>query len=319
MAEEGGGGGGMSDAVFLVLIIIFLMVTWFLSGAAKNADIKGIFLSPPPPLGVGETIGLPGVADSPEEGGVSREETGVITDEIGVVKRELENVRGMPTSPYAGKIEIVSQQNGPLSSPGDEYVTIKAKQSNTERITISDWSLMSAVNKRTAYIKQGAEVYEPSGSSQQGPISLSPGDEAVIATKRSPIGISFRLNACTGYLDQFQDYVPQLPHNCTYPDTEARTAASSVMNDNACISFLESMNLCRMETAPPPNLSEQCRSFINSRLTYQGCVAAHRNDASFKERSWRVYLGYTEELWRDKREVLVLLDSSGKVVDSFSY
>ncbi len=317
MAEGEGGGGGMSDAVFIVLIIIFLMVSWFLSGAAKNADVKGIFLSPPPPLGVGETIGLPGVADPYDTG--NREETAAITDEIGVVKRELQNVSGMPVSSYAGKIEIVSQWNGPQSSPVDEYVLIRAKQSNTERITISDWSLMSAVNKRTAYIKEGAEVYEPSGSSDTGPIILSPGDEAVIATKRSPIGISFRLNTCSGYLDQFQDYVPQLPHHCAYPDTEVRTSATSVMNDNACISFLETMNVCRMETSPPPNLSEQCRSFITSRLTYQGCVGAHRADAGFKEREWRIYLGYSEELWRDKREVIVLLDSSGKVVDSFSY
>lgn len=315
--DKGAGGGGMSDAIFIVLVIIFLMASWFLSGAAKNADVKSIFLSPPPPLGVGESIGLPGVEDPYAT--EYRDETAAITDEIGIVKRELDVVNAMPVSSYAGKIEIVSQWSGSQNAPAEEYVVIRAKQSNTERITISDWSLMSAVNKRTAYIRQGAEVYEPVGSSATGAIVLSPGDEAIIATSRSPVGISFRVNSCSGYLDQFQEYVPQLPHNCAYPDFEVRNAASSVQNDNACINYLQTIPQCRIDVAPPPSLSEQCRSFITSRLTYQGCVASHRNDADFKERQWRVYLGQTSELWRDKREVIVLLDSAGKVVDAFSY
>lgn len=319
MAEEAkGGGGGMSDAIFIFLILIFLLVSWFLSGAFADSDAKSIFLSPPPPLGVGETIGLPGVADPySEEYG---EETAVVTDEIGVVKRELESVRGLPTSAYAGKVEIRSQWSGPSGAPHREYVIIRARDTNTERVTISDWSLMSAVNKRTAYIKQGLEMYQPGqGSASLGPITLAPGDEAVVATSRSPIGYSFRLNKCAGYLDQFQDYLPQLPHECPYPDTEARTAGVSVQNDNACISYLEGMGQCRIDAAPGANLSQDCRQFITTRLTYQGCTAAHQGDADFKSRQWRVFLGYDEELWRDKREVLVLLDSAGKVVDSISY
>lgn len=317
MAEEKEGGGGMSDAIFVVLVIVFLMVSWFLSGAAKNADVKGIFLSPPPPLGVGESIGLPSVADPYDTD--YREETAAITDEIGVVKRELDAVHGMPSSPYAGKVEIVSQWSGPQHAPADEYVVIRAKQSNTERITISDWSLMSAVNKRTAYIGQGAEIYEPTGSSAVGAIVLSPGDEAIVATTRSPIGVSFRVNACSGYLDQFQEYRPQLPHDCPYPDTEVRSAPSSVASDNTCINYLQTLGQCRIDVAPSITLSDQCRAFITSKLTYQGCVAAHRADADFKTRQWRIYVGHTSELWRDKREVIVLLDSSGKVVDAFSY
>jgi hypothetical protein len=35
-------------------ILIFL---WFASGAYKNADIKGLFLAPPPPVGPGGSYG----------------------------------------------------------------------------------------------------------------------------------------------------------------------------------------------------------------------------------------------------------------------
>lgn len=316
MAEEGSGGGGStSDVVFIFLIIVFLMVSWFLSGAANDPDAKSIFLSPPPPLGAGETIGLPGVADPYGES--YAEDTAAITDEIGIVKRELENVGSMPVSPYAGKVEIRSRWSA--ADAAREYVVIRAKDANTERIAISDWSLMSAVNSRTAYIRQGLESYDPGLGNSLGAIVLSPGDEAVLISGRSPIGHSFRLNKCSGYLDQFQEYAPQLPHECPYPDTEARFAQSTVQNDNTCLSYLENMNQCRIEVAPPASLTDACRQFITSRLTYQGCVNAHRADTDFKQREWRIYLGYDTALWRDKREVLVLLDSAGKVVDSFSY
>ncbi len=315
--DEGSGGGGGSEVIFITLLIIFLMVSWFLSGAAKDADIKGIFLSPPPPLGVGETIGLPGV-DDPNAAEYGREDSDAITDEIGIVKRELEKISGMPASVYAGQVEIRSHVEA-SGSADDEYLTLRARDSNTARIAISGWKIMSSVSSRSVTIGEGAEIYEASGGSLIGTIMLNPGDEAIVASSRSPIGASFRVNRCSGYLDQFQEYRPQLAHECPYADSEARFAAGSVVTDNECISYLESMGQCRIESAPSTDLSEQCRAFITSRLTYQGCVAAHRNDSNFKARQWRVFLGYSGELWREKREVLVLLDESGRVVDSFSY
>lgn len=319
MADDNeGGGSGMSEVVFITLIIIFLMVSWFLSGAAKDTDVKSLFLSPPPPLGVGESIGLPGVADPYGSDEYGREDTTVITDEIGVVKRELEKIHNMPASAYAGQVEIRSHI-APTNDGQGEYLTIRARDTNTSRIAISGWKIVSPVSSRSVEIGEGAEIYEPAGDSLVGTIFLSPGDEAIIASSRSPIGVSFKLNRCTGYLDQYQEYRPQLPHDCPYADSEAQVAASSVTNDNECVSYLESMGQCRIESAPPSNLSENCRAFINARLTYQGCVSAHRNESSFKVRQWRIYLGYSGELWREKREVLVLVDQNDRVVDSFSY
>lgn len=318
MAEEEGGGSGLSEVIFITLLIVFLMVSWFLSGAAKDADVKSIFLSPPPPLGVGESIGLPGVADPySEESGYGREDSAAITDEIGLVKQELEKLKGMPASPYAGKVEIVSHMAS-LNEGQGEYLTIRARDTNTAAIAISGWKLMSPVSSRSVAIGQGAEIYEAAGSSLTGTIFLSPGDDAVIASSRSPIGVSFKESQCTGYLDQFQDYYPQLGHECPYADTEARSMGS-IKSDNECVDYLESLNQCRIDPSPSNDLSEQCRQFITSRITYQGCVAAHRHEPDFKKRRWRIFLGYTGELWREKREVLVLLDESGRVVDSYSY
>jgi hypothetical protein len=315
MAEDAEGGGSASGLGFLLFLIFGLILIWFLSGAAKNADLRSIFLSPPPPLGAGDSIGLPTVDQS---GAAYSSETDTITGEIGEVRRELESVRALPISPYSEKVSIISHSGG-SNSAESEYVTIAAHVSGTEAISISDWRLESAVTKRSAYLRQGVELYLPGAGASQTNIILRPGDEATISTGRSTIGYSFKLNRCSGYLSQFQDFSPSLPLTCPYADSEARNAQSGVYNDNACMSAVSQIGQCRIEPAPSSSLSSACRSFISSTLTYQGCVNVHRADSNFDLNEWRVYLGYTESLWRDQREVLVLLDAQGKVVDTYSY
>lgn len=58
MAEEKGDGGGPIQMLWMVIgfmaVLIFL---WFYSGAYKDADLRGIFLAPPAPLGPGDAYG----------------------------------------------------------------------------------------------------------------------------------------------------------------------------------------------------------------------------------------------------------------------
>jgi hypothetical protein len=64
MADEGGGGSGpLGDLLFIVVIIGILVVLWFAQGAHKAADLKGIFLHPPKPVGEGGAYG-PQIATS---------------------------------------------------------------------------------------------------------------------------------------------------------------------------------------------------------------------------------------------------------------
>lgn len=56
MAEEGeGGGGGLLWWVIGGMII--LVALWFASGAYKTADVRGLFLYPPAPIGPGGSYG----------------------------------------------------------------------------------------------------------------------------------------------------------------------------------------------------------------------------------------------------------------------
>lgn len=61
MADEHKNGGGghdpMSDAKFLLVGFALLLVLWWATGGPSRADLRGIFLNPPPPVGSGNAYG----------------------------------------------------------------------------------------------------------------------------------------------------------------------------------------------------------------------------------------------------------------------
>jgi hypothetical protein len=66
--EENKGGGPLSDLMFIVLGLVALAVLWFASGGPQKADLRGIFLQPPAPLGGGNAYG-------PQLGGTNAQPT----------------------------------------------------------------------------------------------------------------------------------------------------------------------------------------------------------------------------------------------------
>ncbi len=324
MAEgEGGGGGKSADVIFIMLIIVFLIAAWFISGGYKRANTKSLFLAPPAPSMAVSSISSPSVGI---EGGFDyvsdplRDDAMQTSSEVALVKQELERLKGFPVSSYSGQIEIRTSSGGFETNPAREYVTLRVRDDATRQIDITGWRLQSAVSGRTAFIRNGTAVYSSGEAVGQEHIVLNPGDSAIVSSGRSPVGTSFRENICTGYLSQFQEFTPDLEPNCPYPEAEAEdTNDDTIFANNTCYSYLQGMRQCTVELNPPSTLPPNCRAFISNTLTYQGCVKAHRYESDFKSRQWRVYLGYSEDLWRSKREVLTLLDSEGKLVDSSTY
>lgn len=65
MAEEPGP-SATEDALFFFGILVVLVVLWFLAGGPGKADLRGLFLAPPAPLGTGDAYG-PQVGTSTQE------------------------------------------------------------------------------------------------------------------------------------------------------------------------------------------------------------------------------------------------------------
>ncbi|HEV7449401.1 MAG TPA: hypothetical protein VGP13_02590 [Candidatus Paceibacterota bacterium] len=55
--EKKEGESATSAALTVLGVIALLIVLWFANGGPQKADLRGIFLAPPAPLGSGEAYG----------------------------------------------------------------------------------------------------------------------------------------------------------------------------------------------------------------------------------------------------------------------
>jgi hypothetical protein len=72
----------------------------------------------------------------------------------------------------------------------------------------------------------------------------------------------------------------------------------------------------------PVNVSyaeNACINLLSDQQNYMGCVTGRRNDPNFIGNSWRIYLNKKVQIWKSSGDTIELLDSGGKVVDSYSY
>jgi hypothetical protein len=206
------------------------------------------------------------------------------------------------------------------TNPQNEYVKISLSSNAPGPVTISGWSLVSDVSGKAATIPEGTEVPRSGIVNAIEPIVLKPGDRAIIASGRSPIGASFRENVCIAYFAQFQRFSPALPNSCPMPNNELNQHyGSNLIRDPLCIDYVDDLSRCELVLSPPPTLSGSCQNFLTTYLNYSGCLNTHEHDYNFKGTTWRIYLGRDAALWRKTNESIRLLDSSGKTVDLFSY
>jgi len=66
MADEPKAHHPLNDLVFVVMGLVFLLILWYANGGPQRADLRGLFLKPPPPVGpggaYGPTFGNPGTS-----------------------------------------------------------------------------------------------------------------------------------------------------------------------------------------------------------------------------------------------------------------
>ncbi|MEK9154254.1 MAG: hypothetical protein AAB798_02165 [Patescibacteria group bacterium] len=224
---------------------------------------------------------------------------------------------GEPSS-HRGKIQLAD--GTAAEKLAAEYVEIEASFNNTGPVGIAGWSLQSAYSGVRAYIPRGTNIFILGDINQQQDIYLNPGARAIISSKNSPIGTSFRENACTGYLAGLQTFTPNLSRNCP-PGSALFSLTSENLRTygDACFDFTESLPLCAIPLSVPSNLTPACRIFLANNLSYNGCMKNNRGRGGFSQDSWRIYLNSGGELWRNSHDVIRLLDAEGKTVDAISY
>ncbi len=309
-----------SDGILFTTVIIFFFLLWFVSGGpTKPISFSGPYITPITDTGQTQF----GYDAEQWFGGNPTGGAGLFGGQqsiqgIGsIFSGDADKVKAFgDPSPYRGQITITSVSSG--TGPDDEYVTLQMSSSATGPLTISGWRLRSDATYKSGTIPNGTETPK-TGVNSTGPITLQPGDRAIVLTGEAPTGVSFRENMCVGYFSKRQAFYPSLSGSCPSPMQEFdRFYDGNKLADDSCYQFVQTISQCVSPT-DTPNLTGRCEEFIDDYLDYNGCVAAHQQEAGFKSQDWRIYLERSGDLWKPDREAVKLLDANGKTVDLYTY
>ena len=341
--------------LLIVLIIVAAAITWVASGAPQEIARRAPLVSNPfagfmstttqgglrlPVYAIPEYIPLELPEFSEQNGEILSADNRLFEDpdfvaslertlvdaeeEYDALRAELSDVRtfGEP-SPYRDEVYFTTVSTGlGTETPSVQYVTIESARDLTAPITLTGWSLQSARSGARFPLPQATRTFVMGQVPVFAPVQLDPGAQATITTGVSPIGTSFRVNSCSGYLDQFQSFVPSLDtYSCPRPSDELpATLENYEAYGDACISFVSSLPSCHFYTNTfPSDISYACKAFVQQALTYNGCVERNRWRPSFVTKDWRLFLGQPKEVWAHEHDVIRLLDSAGRTVDVWSY
>jgi len=321
----------MHDAWFFIGVFLFIFLIWIATGGPLHPiAFTGPSLAQPDVLGGGTYLQLPraqnGVGSSnvtlPGSSNGQFLPSGTVS---GVTSAPVPtfvggSVFGTP-SLYRGIVFLNHSVSSPGSpDPRNESIQVSVSQNAGLPVDLSQWTLESDASGAAVSIPRGTAIPTSGTVNAAQDIILSPGEQAIITSGQSPIGASFRENKCIGYFSTFQTFSPSLPLNCPVPSDElAKFYGPTYLRDASCIDFVNRLPRCQVSLSPPATVSGACQSFLVQYLNYNGCVAAHRNDADFNGTTWRIYLGRTNSMWRTQHELVKLLDKEGKTVDAFSY
>jgi len=298
--------------IFVVLFIIALMLLWTM--------FKTFYDSPDSAqetysrsLNTGFFSGITELITGPLQDGSIKSPAHVDIDELG----EFSSVAGM--------VEIIKDVDTVnIDDIFYEYVEIRANANNVQPINISDWSLQSMISDVWIGIPQGANLYTAGDVNELQDIYLRPGESAIVATRQSPVGVSFRVNRCSGFLGDTQEFEPPLSTLCINPQEVVLPTIENLKEyGDECVAFAENFSRCTYVTSQVEgfgDLSQACRERIQPRLTYNFCSGAHAEDSDFySEQEWRIFLNQENPLWKENYEIIRLLDEDQRTVDVFNY
>lgn len=216
-------------------------------------------------------------------------------------------------------ISSISRSSDQYGKSDNEYVLLSTPSTNKKPILITGMLLKSRMTGNQADIRKGTAVYYANSVNSEDSININPGETAYIITGRSPIGYSFKINKCIGYLKNHnQNFIAPLSSSCPKVTDYPLPARPNQFNDT-CLDFLNKIGVCKEVTKFPDNLQQSCKTFAAERANYSRCVTDFGNDLNFLGKQWLVYLNRDDALWKTKREIVDLVDQQGNVVSTYTY
>jgi len=315
----------------ILWVLVGIGLIWlFLGGPGRMASQMGIFIKPPSPIDTGETYGKISFWESfknkEETPPQNLTEAEKIAFELEQAKTEIEAVekklleleKKQNTSLFSGKVEI-RRSLGSRGDVDEEYIELSANLPIGEKVLISNWSLRSEMTGIEVKIGEASKLPYTSQINKEYPVFISGGDKIIILTGRSPIGVSFQINKCSGYLEQFQDFEPSINKKCPLVEDEDLPVFGPNAFNDECWDFIENISRCETPLTFPLDMQYECRNYLTKEVNYNVCISNYKDKSDFYEPEWRIFLDRNNELWKKDREIIQLLDAQGKTVDVYSY
>lgn len=218
-------------------------------------------------------------------------------------------------SPYFGKVNISYVSQPSLYWRTFSEINLYTSLSSEEKLNITGWIIKS--QKDQLEIPKGIEIYNPSISQAPQDIILKSGDSLSIYSNVSKLGINFKPNKCTGYLEKIFDLTPDLSLDCP------RYSRQEISYLNAkCQDYIMSLGTCEVPDLNKVSTDMECQTILRN-LTYVPCLNQHRGDSYFVSQKWLIWIGTSAgrdlNILNLVHDQLLLFDKSGLLVDEYSY
>ena len=211
-------------------------------------------------------------------------------------------------SPYFDKIKIESVWRWA------EIPVIVLKVKNLEKnetINISGFKIkgkkfQKEIKKATKIWKQGAKEKE---------IFVKNYQKIYLIGDKSPLGKSFLLNKCMGYLKENFQFFPDFYTSCPKPKIEEISYLSET-----CQEFILNLGNCQIpnwQRNYEISRDSKCIDYLQNHFNYSSCLKNHQKDKDFFENVWYLYLGkFSLNKLHNKIE---LFDKNNKFISKYIY
>lgn len=221
-------------------------------------------------------------------------------------------------SKYYGVVKLLYINRS--DKPESEFLALHVDDNYKEAVPITGWKIRSVNSNINAIIPSGTQLLFTGMINREDPILVYAGDNIYVNTGYSPNGLSFRINKCSGYLTQFQEFTPYISSNCPRPADEDLSSIPRLAINDACFDYIDSFPYCKIQTESlPKNWSVECSKFIYDKINYSSCINTHKGDSDFYKKEWRIYLKRGDILWRARNQNIILYDNEDKIVSTLKY
>ena len=213
----------------------------------------------------------------------------------------------LDVSPYFGKIKIERVLKG--ETP---VIVLKpADLEENEKIKISGFKIKG--KKFQKEIKNAVKIWKPGAKEEK--VFLEKNQKAYLIGANSPLGKSFLLNKCMGYLKENYKFYPSFYTYCPKPEKEELASLSE-----ECQEFILKLGNCEIPDWQGNftiSKDEKCVDFLEEHFNYGSCLKNHQKDEDFFKNIWYLYLGeFSLNRFHDQIEIY---DENQKLVFKYIY